>query len=70
MLENMEETVDNTICKFLKLDIRREQLYYSKWRPLDLMLFFTQGIMWNFGSNTSPIECLQKGDYYENKLID
>ena len=71
MHENMEESAYETICKFLK-PVTFAQSSYSmrKGEPLDLILFITQGVVWTFGSNTSPMECLQKGDYYGNKLIE
>ena len=71
MLENMEEPVYETICKFLKpVTFAQNSYIMRKGEPLDLMLFITQGVVWSFGSSTSPMECLQKGDYYGKELIE
>ncbi|GMN44233.1 hypothetical protein TIFTF001_013432 [Ficus carica] len=59
MLENMDEKVYNTIYSYLKPVVYQENSFIiRKGEPLDLMLFITQGVVWSFGSSSSPMERL------------
>lgn len=59
------------IFKLLKPVTYTEKSYIiRKGEPLDLMLFITQGVVWRFGTSTSPMERLNKGDHYGIQLIE
>ncbi|XP_062074789.1 cyclic nucleotide-gated ion channel 1-like [Humulus lupulus] len=69
--QNMDEYVHETICKYLKPVTYSEKSYIiRKGEPLDMMLFITQGVVWSFGSSTSPMNGLQKGDCFGNELVE
>ncbi|XP_062119893.1 cyclic nucleotide-gated ion channel 1-like [Humulus lupulus] len=69
--QNMDEFVHETICKYLKPVTYSEKSYIiRKGEPLDMMLFITQGVVWSFGSSTSPMNGLQKGDFFGNELVE
>ncbi|XP_062119868.1 cyclic nucleotide-gated ion channel 1-like [Humulus lupulus] len=73
MFQNMDEYVYETICKYLKPVTYLENIYIlRKGEPLDMMLFITQGVVWSFGSSTSPylMDGLQKGDFYGHELME
>ena len=71
MLENTDEKVYNTIYSYLKPVVYQENSFIiRKGEPLDLMLFITQGVVWSFGSSSSPMERLERGDYYGIELLE
>ncbi|KAF4380223.1 hypothetical protein F8388_024516 [Cannabis sativa] len=71
LLQNMDDYVYETICKYLKPVTYLEKSYIiRKGEPLDMMLLITQGVVWTFGSSTCPIDGLQKGDFFGNELIE
>ncbi|GMN66540.1 hypothetical protein TIFTF001_035605 [Ficus carica] len=71
MLQNMDDNVYETICSHLKPVIYTEKSYIiRKGEPLDFILFITQGVVWNFGSDTNATERLQKGDYHGKELLE
>ena len=71
MLKNMDECVYETICNFLKPVVYSEKSYIiRKEEPLDFILLVTQGVVWSFGSSSSPTERLQRGDFYGKELLE
>ena len=77
MLEKNERLLQR-ICGFLKPVYYNEQSYIVRERePLDATLFITQGIVWSFstgnngeGTDSSEAECIGKGDFYGQDLLD
>ncbi|XP_030500455.2 putative cyclic nucleotide-gated ion channel 13 isoform X2 [Cannabis sativa] len=71
LFRSMDEYVYETICKYLKPVTYSEKSYIvRKGEPLDMVLFITQGVVWTFGSSTTPTNRLQKGDFYGNELVE
>ncbi|XP_062119879.1 cyclic nucleotide-gated ion channel 1-like isoform X1 [Humulus lupulus] len=71
LFQNMDEYAYETICKYLKPVKYSEKSYIiRKGEPLDMILFITQGVVWAFGNETTPMSRLQKGDFYGNELIE
>ncbi|XP_062119888.1 cyclic nucleotide-gated ion channel 1-like isoform X1 [Humulus lupulus] len=71
LFQNTDEHVYETICKYLKPVTYSEKSYIiRKGEPLDMILFITQGVVWAFGNDTTPMSRLQKGDFYGNELIE
>ncbi|XP_030500231.2 cyclic nucleotide-gated ion channel 1 [Cannabis sativa] len=70
--ENIDEDhVYETIYKILKPVVYSERSYIiRKEEPIDMMLFITQGMIWSFGSGTTQMNRLQKGDHYGKELIE
>lgn len=67
----MDEKVYNTIYGYLKPVVYQENSFIIwKGEPLDLMLFITQGVVRSFGSSSSPMERLERGDYYGIELLE
>ncbi|KAL4594930.1 hypothetical protein ACB092_12G054900 [Castanea dentata] len=76
LLENDEQLL-RMICDFLKPVYYDEHEYvFREGEPLDAMLFITQGIVLNFptgnceGTLSSMAECIEKGDFYGQDLLD
>ena len=77
MLEKNEQLLER-ICGFLKPVYYNEQSYIVReGEPLDATLFITQGIVWSFttgnngeGIDSSEAECIGKGDFYGQDLLD
>ena len=76
LLENNEQLL-RMICDFLKPVYYDEHEYvFREGEPLDAMLFITQGIVLNFptgnceGTLSSMAECIEKGDFYGQDLLD
>ena len=71
VLENLDEVVYDTICSYLKPVVYQENSYIIReGEPLNFMLFITQGVAWRFRSSSSPMELLQRGDYYGIRLLE
>ncbi|KAF4398927.1 hypothetical protein G4B88_023521 [Cannabis sativa] len=70
--ENIDEDhVYETIYKILKPVVYSERSYIiRKEEPIDMMLFITQGMIWSFGSGTTQMNRLQKGDHFGKELIE
>ncbi|KAM6555388.1 hypothetical protein CsatB_002407 [Cannabis sativa] len=66
-----EDHVYETIYKILKPVVYPERSYIiRKEEPIDMVLFITQGMIWSFGSGTTQMNRLQKGDHYGKELIE
>ncbi|KAL4594933.1 hypothetical protein ACB092_12G055000 [Castanea dentata] len=76
MLENNEQLLQ-MICDHLKPVYYNEQSYIVReGEPLDAMLFITQGIVWNFtsdsgeGTVSSKPQCIEKDNFFGQELLD
>ena len=61
------------ICDYLTPVYYNKHSYIVKeGEPLDVMLFITQGIIWNFTTikSTGSAECIEGGGFYGQQLLD
>ncbi|CAN6546283.1 unnamed protein product [Malus baccata var. baccata] len=73
MFRTLDEKVLKEICHSLQPVMFTEDTYIVKeGKPLDKMLFITQGIVWSYGSsnNNGSTRCLKKGDFYGEELLN
>ncbi|KAF4380233.1 hypothetical protein F8388_024526 [Cannabis sativa] len=77
LLHILPLTLGMSIKKHMCFPILKKPVTYSeksyivrKGEPLDMVLFITQGVVWTFGSSTTPTNRLQKGDFYGNELVE
>ncbi|KAM1384400.1 hypothetical protein ACFX2F_036636 [Malus domestica] len=73
MFRTLDEKVLKEICQSLQPVMFTEDTYIVKeGKPLDKMLFITQGIVWSYGSsnNNGSTRCLKKGDFYGEELLN
>ncbi|CAN6683491.1 unnamed protein product [Malus baccata var. baccata] len=73
MFQTLDEKVLKEICQSLQPVMFTEDTYIVKeGKPLDKMLFVTQGIVWSYGSsnNNGSTRCLKKGDFYGEELLN
>ncbi|KAM1917830.1 hypothetical protein ACFX13_037386 [Malus domestica] len=73
MFQTLDEKVLKEISQSLQPVMFTEDTYIVKeGKPLDKMLFVTQGIVWSYGSsnNNGSTRCLKKGDFYGEELLN
>ncbi|KAM1033224.1 hypothetical protein TB2_036241 [Malus domestica] len=73
MFQTLDEKVLKEICQSLQPVMFTEDTYIVKeGKPLDKMLFVTQGIVWSYGSSNTngSTRCLKKGDFYGEELLN
>ncbi|XP_061996195.1 putative cyclic nucleotide-gated ion channel 8 [Rosa rugosa] len=81
MLANLDEEMLKEICEHLKPVIYTEDNYIvEKGKPLGMMLFITQGLVWSYTTNnvnvggtncgSSTNKWLKRGDFYGEELLN
>jgi cyclic nucleotide gated channel len=72
-LQGKSEQLLQLICDYLKpVHYNQHSYIVREGEPLDVMLFVTQGIIWNFTTNNGDrsTKCIEKGSFYGEELLD